>query len=92
METSVEPTRAKGGSLQSLGCLAGIVETVGRKAATAPRKSKSGGESGTGSGPRGRLEGVGKLRCGVSFKFHHLSNSIHQEFLAAHHVLSFSIQ
>lgn len=57
-----------------MGCLAGIVETVGCAAATAPRKFESRGEGRKGSGTCGRLGRVGKLRCGVSFKFHHQSN------------------
>ena len=61
-----------------MGCLAGIVEAVGRTATTAPRQLESGGEGRTGSGARRRMERVGKLRCGVSLNFisyqdHHLS-------------------
>jgi hypothetical protein len=52
-----------------VGCLAGIVETVGRTATTTPRKFESGGEGRTGSGTRGRLERAGKLHYGVSLNF-----------------------
>ena len=50
-----------------MGCIAGIVETGGRTAATPPREFEDGGEDRTGPGARGRLERVGQLRCRVSF-------------------------
>jgi len=52
-----------------MGCLAGIVEAVGRTTATTPGEFENGGEGRAGPGARGRLERAGKLRCGVSFNF-----------------------
>jgi len=50
-----------------MGCIAGIVETGGRTAATAPREFEDGGQDRTGPGTRGRMERAGQLRCRVSF-------------------------
>ena len=52
-----------------MGCIARIVETGGRTAATAPREFEGGGEDRAGPGACGRLECAGQLRCRVSFNF-----------------------
>ena len=76
-----------------MGCLAGIVETVGCTAAPTPREFEGGSEGRTGSGARGRMERVGKLRRGVSFNCISSKPSvIIPESVTARHVLHLFIR